>query len=249
MRFTYDAYRELLVLLDNHGYKCVDYHDWQSNQRCVILRHDIDNDIACALEFAKLEAELHAKSTFFVLVSSDLYNAFSRKSTEKLKQILDYGHEIGLHFDETKYPEAMGDVEEVRLHILEEAAVLGKAIGRSVTCVSMHRPSQAILDANLAVPGMVNSYGRTYFHAFKYLSDSRRRWREPVEQIITSEEYERLHILTHAFWYREEEQDMRMTLETFMNHANDERYWMLRDNITNFDEILSESDVKGYAQD
>lgn len=247
MKFTYGAYRNLLALLKTHGYKYANYHDWQNSPRCVILRHDIDNDIARALSFAKLEAELHVKGTYFVLVSSDLYNAFSRKSTEMLKNILDYGHGVGLHFDETKYQDSMGDAEKVWHHIIEEAGLLEKAIGQPVTCVSMHRPSQEILDADLMVPGIINSYGKTFFHTFKYLSDSRRRWREPVEEIVKSGKYDRLHILTHAFWYREEEQDMRMTLETFMNHANEERYQVLRANITNLDEIISEDDVKGYT--
>ena len=51
---------------------------------------------------------------------------------------------------------------------------------------------------------MINSYGQTFFHDFKYLSDSRRRWREPVEEIIRSGTYDRLHILTHAFWYHKQ---------------------------------------------
>ena len=131
---------------------------------------------------------------------------------------------------------------------MEEAFLLGKILNQSVQCVSMHRPSREILAADIEIPGIVNSYGKTFFHTFKYISDSRRHWREPVEDIVKNEEYDRLHILTHAFWYREKEQDIRMTLETFMNHANDERYHILRDNITNLDEVILEDDVMGYAQ-
>ena len=39
------------------------------------------------------------------------------------------------------------------------------------------------------VPGMINGYGKVYFKEFKYLSDSRRWWREPVEEIIESGQY------------------------------------------------------------
>lgn len=46
----------------------------------------------------------------------------------------------------------------------------------------------AELEADLQIPGIMNSYGRTFFHDFKYLSD--RRWREPVLDIIRSEEYD-----------------------------------------------------------
>lgn len=247
MHFTYDAYRMFLALLEAHGYNYASYHNWQTYSRCVILRHDIDNDIARALDFARLEAALHVKSTYFVLVSSDMYNAFSRDNISMLREILRYGHSIGLHFDELCYPASVGKPEIIEGHIIAEADMLGKAIGQPITCASMHRPSKELLAADLEIPGIVNSYGQTFFHKFKYISDSRRHWREPVEQIVKSEKYDRLHILIHAFWYREEEQDMRKTLETFMNHANDERYRVLRDNITNLDEVISVDDVKGYV--
>ncbi|MBR1629789.1 MAG: hypothetical protein IJ679_11085 [Lachnospiraceae bacterium] len=247
MKFTYDAYRNLLSLLDFNGYKFADYHDWKEVSRCVILRHDIDNDISQALEFARLEADFGVNSTYFVLIRTDMYNAFSKSNMDMLKEMIRCGHSVGLHFDEMNYPDAIGNPEKVQNHILEEAGLLEKAIGHTVTCVSMHRPSQSVLNADLAVPGMVNSYGKTFFRAFKYLSDSRRHWREPVEEIVESGKYDRLHILTHAFWYREKEQDMHSVLEKFMNRANDERYQILRDNITNLDEVISEEDVKGYS--
>lgn len=248
MKFTYDAYLHLLLLLRSHGYKCASYHDWQARSRCVILRHDIDFDISRAMKFAELEVKAHWGSTYFVLLRSDAYNAFSAKNVDMLKRIMGYGHEIGLHFDEMSYPEEMGDADKIRQKILDEAAVLGQILGTQITCVSMHRPSKAILAADLQIPGMVNSYGQTFFHDFKYLSDSRRHWREPVEQIIESKAYERLHILTHAFWYNEMEKDMRGSLFDFVNRANDERYLMLKDNFTNLESVLSLGEISGFQE-
>lgn len=248
MHFTYNSYTSLLGLLAAHGYKCASYHDWQTYPRCVILRHDIDYDMTCALEFAERETAAGWRGTYFVLIRSDAYNAFSYNNLNMLRRISEMGHEIGLHFDEVLYSDAVGHKEKIQALILEEADMLGEALGNSVRCVSMHRPSQAILAADLKIPGMVNSYGQIFFHTFKYLSDSRRRWREPVEEIVKSEEYDRLHILTHAFWYREEEENMRATLVKFVNHANDERYRMLRENFTDLDEVMSEEDIKEYAR-
>lgn len=107
----------------------------------------------------------------------------------------------------------------------------------------MHRPSRATLEADLRIPGIVNSYGQTFFHDFKYLSDSRRRWREPVLEIIRSGEYERLHILTHAFWYHEEEQDISQTVDSFIRSASRERYHQMGENITDLGSILKEGDI------
>ena len=98
--------------------------------------------------------------------------------------------------------------------------MLGEAVGSPIRVVSMHRPRKATLDSNLMVPGMINGYGKVYFKEFKYLSDSRRWWREPVEEIIESGQYKRLHILTHAFWYEKNEQTLEETVSRFVNKPN-----------------------------
>ena len=84
----------------------------------------------------------------------------------------------------------------------------------------------------------MNSYGQTFFHDFKYLSDSRCRWREPVLDIISKEEALRLHILTHAIWYNEQEETIAETLSKFITAANHERYLTEKDNITDLESIL-----------
>ena len=116
--------------------------------------------------------------------------------------------------------------------------MLSALLGTPVTSVSMHRPSQATLDADLQIPGMINSYGQTFFHDFKYLSDSRRRWREPVEEIVASGRYDRLHILTHAFWYHQQEEPIEVTVRRFISSANQERYRQMEENITDLASIM-----------
>lgn len=243
MNFTYDDYHNLLLLLQNHGYEIVNYNNWIYKKRCVILRHDIDTDIEKALKMAHMECKWGIKSTYFVLLTSDFYNIFSRNNNEKLNDIIKCGHEIGLHFDEMNYPESSGNIDAVCEKIQEEAKILEKVIGKSVEVVSMHRPSREILEADLQIPGIVNSYGRTFFHDFKYLSDSRRHWREPVEEIIRSEQYERLHILTHAFWYGEKEKSIHDTLKFFVNSANEQRYDILNKNFTDLNSVMGKNEI------
>ena len=241
MDFSYAAYVRLLSLLREHAYETVDYHDYEGHPRCVILRHDIDTDLAQAVRFAELEAQEGVRSTYFVLLRTDFYNPASSGSLEQLHRIQALGHEIGLHFDEKAYP--AGTPEETVQRILKEREVLSALLETAVSTVSMHRPSQATLDADLQIPGMVNSYGRTFFRDFKYLSDRRRRWREPVEEIIRSGPYDRLHILTHAFWYHQQEETLRESVERFITSANKERYRQLRENITDLESILREDEV------
>ena len=221
----------------------LEYKNWRNFSRCAILRHDIDNDIEKALVLATVEQELGVKSTYFVLVTSDFYNVFSAKSEKLLHAIFDCGHDIGLHFDEVRYPD-IKTPDDARERILEEARLLSLAIGIPVDTVSMHRPSKMILDANLEIPGMVNSYGQIYFKGFKYVSDSRRRWREPIEDIVKAKTYERLHILTHAIWYNENEMDIHDSISAFVNAGNMQRYKAEQENITDLQSIMSVEEVK-----
>ena len=50
------------------GYTITDYHNYQNTENPCILRHDIDYSIERAVKFAKMEKELGAASTYFVLV-------------------------------------------------------------------------------------------------------------------------------------------------------------------------------------
>lgn len=239
MEFTYRAYRELLGLLRENDYFIRGYHDCEDTARCVILRHDIDNSLPQAVRLAELEAEEGVRSTWFVLLRTDFYNVFSKTGRAALDRILALGHEIGLHFDEASYVPALG-ADEVVQSIVKECGLLSALLETEVSTVSMHRPSKTTLDADYQVPGVVNSYGKTFFHDFKYLSDSRRRWREPVEEIIRSKEHDRLHILTHAFWYHEEEEDISQTVRDFIRLAGRERYRQMAENITDLASIVGE---------
>ena len=235
MEFTYKGYKKLVKMLIDNRYHITSYHNWQQYPKCVILRHDIDNSIEKAVVLAELEAKLGVKSTYFVLLTSDFYNPSSKKSLKGLKHIQQLGHEIGLHFDEMAY-EGMVDVVST---IKREAKILSDIIETSVTTVSMHRPSPTTLEANYSLSPMVNSYGKTFFNDFKYLSDSRRRWREPVLDIINSGQYNRLHILTHAIWYNEVEEDIHDSIKRFVTSANLERYCQEKENIKDIESILS----------
>lgn len=239
MEFTYKGYSNLLHNIRESGYSFADYHNYANYSRCVILRHDIDNSIEKAVKLAELENKFGVKSTYYVLLTSDFYNPSSKKSLKGLRQIQQLGHEIGLHFDEMAY-NRMDDVVDI---IKKEAYILSNIINTPITTVSMHRPSPATLEANYNLSPMINSYGKTFFNDFKYLSDSRRRWREPVLDIIKSGQYDRLHILTHAIWYHEEEKDIHDTIKEFVTSANKERYYQEKDNIKDIESILDISEI------
>lgn len=238
MPFTYAGYIQLLNLLKENGYEVAGYHSWKEYDKCVVLRHDVDNDLTQALSMAKIEHGQGVRSTFFVLLTSNFYNLYSGRNRGILRELRDMGHTIGLHFDEMAYPEDAGKIEQTVQNIKEELNILSEMIKDEVTIFSYHRPTKAILNAEIIVESVVNSYSNTFFRKFKYLSDSRMHWREPVADIIRKGIYSRLHILTHSFWYHDEERDIRSILEVFMKRAYEERYSDMKDNFTDLDGIM-----------
>ena len=73
-------------------------------------------------------------------------------------------------------------------------------------------------------------------------------WRENIEEIIENNQYKALHILTHPFWYEENEKTMEEKLKIFLNNATLERYSSLSENIRNFEEILSKETLNDYEK-
>lgn len=239
MKFTFGGYEQLITLLEVNGYKIADYYNWKEYDKCVILRHDVDNDLKKALKMAELEARHRVKSTYFVLLTSNFYNMHSQRNREIVNEIRDMGHTVGLHFDEMAYPQNAGNACKVAKDIQRELKVLSEILDTDVTVFSYHRPTKAILDADIKMQGVINSYGSLFFKQFKYLSDSRMLWREPVTDIIRGEgAYAQLHILTHPFWYHDEEKSMEKILYEFLSRAGMERYNDLNDNFTNLKDVI-----------
>lgn len=236
--FTYQGYEDLIFVLRAHGYSFADYNNWNKFTNPVIVRHDIDYSLEKALQLARIERKTGVQSTYFVLLTSEFYNVFSAKAQECFTELQALGHTVGLHFDEKRYPAIFGDPQKCKEQIMKEASVLANALDTPITAVSMHRPSREMLEANLHIPGMINSYGNAFFKEFKYLSDSRRHWREPVAEIIAKEQFPKLHILTHPFWYHEREETLQETVMTFIEEGTKARYAAMKENIRDIESIL-----------
>lgn len=93
--FTPDAYKQLLLALQQAGYAFFTFEEWCEGkaQGCyVILRHDIDKSPENALVIAKIEAETGIRSTFFFRTSPTIF------IPSIIKEIHALGHEIGYHY-------------------------------------------------------------------------------------------------------------------------------------------------------
>ena len=200
MDFTYKEYIRILELCKKH-YFFTTYKDANMHSKEVILRHDIDLDMDKAITLARIEKEHNVSSTYFVLVTSNLYNIANKYVRDAIVDIARLGHSIGLHFDETQYAE-----EEIYNRVKNEKEILEKIVGHNiiVDSVSMHIPSRRTLEANYDFGNdMINSYSENFFHEWKYISDSNMHWREDPFEVISSCRYNKLHILTHPIWYDE----------------------------------------------
>jgi hypothetical protein len=241
MDFSYRSYEELIRLLKAKNYNFTDYKNFNTVAKPVIFRHDVDFDLEKVLRIAQIEAENGVKSTYFVLLTSDFYNVLSKQSGEILKTIQGFGHSIGLHFDETRYE--IANKTQLQGCVMREQALLYEIIGAEVEAVSMHRPSKWILENDIQFENIINSYSKEFFSDFKYLSDSRMFWREDVLKAIKSDKYDKLHILTHPFWYDEQLGDIKGRVLTFINDAGKARYESLKDNIRDINEVVKADEI------
>lgn len=238
MNFTFNEYKKLIDTLRRQGYEITNYHDYKNIKNPCILRHDVDYSLEKSDIFAAFENSIEVKSTYFVLISSDFYNLLSKNNIKLLYHIKEMGHEIGLHFDEVKYGSLTSG--EMIQKIKEESEVLSQIIGDKIKTVSMHRPSKWVLDADLKISGIVNSYGTDFFHDFKYLSDSRMRWREDVMKYVEEKTFPKLHILTHAFWYSDENKSMYDVLDSFLESSRKDRYKILDENFSDLSSVIKD---------
>ncbi|MCW7755283.1 sulfotransferase [Desulfobotulus sp. H1] len=73
-----------------------EFHEKPTEQNLIALRHDVDHDLDLALEMSYWEYRHGFRSTYFILPHSG-YWGDSRNTLDKILQIQDFGHEIGLH--------------------------------------------------------------------------------------------------------------------------------------------------------
>jgi hypothetical protein len=202
--FTHEHYRVILGNALDAGYEfiCFDDADERRDTEGVcIMRHDCDNDLSAALNLATIEAAFDVTSTYFLRFHADLYNLLSGPNVLLVRRIMALGHQIGLHFEEHCMPDGHRDDSTLIELVDEERHALESVFGQPVTVVSFHQPSKRILSNHFRI-NAINTYDRRDLGGFHYLSDSNMRWREgPLEEIVKSRRYPRLHVLIHPEWW------------------------------------------------
>ena len=198
--FTYGNLIEFFSLLKSLG-KIVTFSELQKEDKNIILlRHDVDLDLLSAYNLAMLEYREGIRSTFFIRLTGETYNIYSKMPRKILGDLCLHGFEIGLHFDPSIYSaDILRDV--VRDVVFEEMMSLWSVLpaGNHVSAVSLHNPSTHSI--SLLEGKFIDAYDPNIWSDKNYISDSCMdfRGKDPFEFVNNSSLP--LQILLHPFHY------------------------------------------------
>ena len=171
--FDLDHYRELLEAAVAGGYGFAHF-EHEPRSGCLYLRHDVDLSLEAALALARLERELGASATYFLMTESVFYNLDSALGRDTLGELRDLGHAVGLH---AVHPRAVHD-------------------DRFDAVLAWHNPEPSYV--NDPVDGFLNVMQTPWFTRGRYRSDSNAHWREgcPHDELRAGA-FEWLQLLVH----------------------------------------------------
>ncbi|AEA42725.1 hypothetical protein [Fluviicola taffensis] len=200
--FTTANYQNLIRIgKENYDFKL--YHELENQDNFILLRHDIDFSPQRALRCAQIENAEGVRTTYFIHLHSEFYNVFEKEAFNSIRQIIELGHDVGVHFDTHFYDIQTED--EIRLHLNEEKLLLESLFKVKIHSFSFHNTNAFILNCRKPeYAGLINCYSDFFQQEMKYCSDSNGYWRyERMEDVIRSK-FRKLHLLTHCEWWTEE---------------------------------------------
>ena len=201
--FTHAHYREILRAAASSGYRCAGFGDLAavrgSDGRVCFLRHDCDNDLTAAVAMAEIEAEEAVRSTYFIMLRSAMYNLLAPTNRALIHRILDRGHWLGLHFDESV---VAGDRDDhVAAMVDRERRILFAEFGSAVEVVSFHQPGPRVLEGRIKLT-CLNTYDPRDMQGVHYTSDSNLTFRggEPAA-LFADGSHRKIQLLIHPEWW------------------------------------------------
>lgn len=124
----------------------------------LFLRHDIKLSLSKALRMAEIEHESGLPATYMVRGDSPLYALIGRQARIHLMELVQMGHEVGLHFDlahETRRCTSYLRLAESEIHTACER--IEQIICRPVRSVSFQRAMPLLFDGPLLINGRINA--------------------------------------------------------------------------------------------
>jgi hypothetical protein len=201
--FTRENYRRLLRLAGDR-YTFRTYTNFRKDERFLLWRHDVDFSAHAARRLAEIEADEGVVATYFLYFHSEAYNLLEREATACIRDVMAFGHRIGLHFDAAYH--RIADRETLVGALTREKRALEDAFGAEVEVFSFHMTTPfADTCRDWQYAGMINASADYFRQEVGYCSDSNGYWRvRRLEDVLREAKDERLQVLTHAEWWQEQ---------------------------------------------
>ena len=196
--FTLAHYSNTIKDYLNHGYEftLMDRH-LSKDEKQIILSHDVDMDPSLVSKMSIAEDLCGVKSTYFFRVRSRKYNFFSYENICLLHDLVNRGHDVGIHY-EPSFPAA--PLTSIDLDIEKIFIFAKENTGLQIRFFNVHEPARSGLDMSGVFPEKNRCYNSNFFKNFKYLSDSSAHWREGCFSEHIGK-WDKLLVLTHPFWW------------------------------------------------
>ena len=181
--FTVATYHELIQAFISADYTFQPYHAFiqNTNDKAVILRHDVDRLPLNALRFAELEESHGINATYFFRIVKESFNP------SVIKAIHQMGHEIGYHYEDMDL--AKGNVEKAYRSFQQNLATLRKLVPINTVCMHGSPLSKFDNRAMWDVYDYRNDgiIGEPYFDVdyndVFYITDTGRKWNDESASI------------------------------------------------------------------
>lgn len=197
--FSLRHFEEILSLVGER-YRALAICEWTEvgkGSPRVFIRHDVDHSLRLATQMARIEARRGVCATYFIQLHSDLYPAASPAGAAMVRELVDLGHEVGLHYDTGYYSSAERDLNAA---FEADLALLSRLAGTPVVSAAKHNPIDTPASRDLAARVKFNPYSSAFRKGLKYISDSSMKWREgcACEHLARGTE---LQVLLHPLWW------------------------------------------------
>ncbi len=200
--FTRENYRRLLRLA-RQTYTFRTYTSFDTEERFVLWRHDVDFSMHAARRLAEIESKEGVVATYFLYLHSEFYNLLEREIADCVREILALGHHIGLHFDSDFYGvQREGQLDDL---LRREKRILEEVFGKEILTFSFHIPTGLALNCRqFRYADLINTAAELFRTQVGYCSDSNGYWRfRRLEDVLREASDRYLQVLTHPEWWQD----------------------------------------------
>jgi len=235
--FTYTEYRTILETLRDSWY--LDFVNYRTGMNLIqnsdakgfaIIRHDVDVSLQKALKLAEIEKSMGVSATYFILADTMAYNLNFSEHIEEVFELIDLGHEIGLHF---YINEGEGEKEIMSNFTLQRNA-LQVHFATVIDVMTFHCPHKLSKELDTKFD-IINGSDEPFLTKIKYFSDGWGDWRygHPLESKEV-EERRPLHLSFHPVWWNERKVPPLVALNEAVKDQNEAFKWYVAQNMIGF---------------